>query len=119
MKNLLKINGYSAVVQYDPDIDMLRGEFIGLNGGADFYAKDIESLKKEGEISLRVFLEACAEDGVAPESRFTGKFTARVKPSAHQAATIAAATEGVSLNQWVSNLIERESAPYVVRNGAR
>lgn len=46
MKNLMKINGYSAVVQYDPDIEMLRGEFVGLNGGADFYAKDIDSLKK-------------------------------------------------------------------------
>lgn len=34
---------------------MFRGEFVGLNGGADFYAKDIDSLHKEGEISLKVF----------------------------------------------------------------
>ncbi len=113
MKNLMKINGYSAVVQYDPDIEMLRGEFVGLNGGADFYAKDIDSLKKEGEISLRVFLEACKEDGVAPSNKYSGRFVARINPKAHQAAAIAAATEGVSLNQWVDRLIERESAPYM------
>lgn len=28
---------------------MLRGEFVGLNGGADFYAKDIDSLRREGK----------------------------------------------------------------------
>ena len=38
MSNTLDISGFKAVVTYDPDIDMIRGEFIGLNGGADFYA---------------------------------------------------------------------------------
>jgi hypothetical protein len=27
-------------------IEMFRGEFVELNGGADFYAKDIESLNQ-------------------------------------------------------------------------
>lgn len=60
--NIMEIKGYRAVVQDDPDIDMFRGEFVDLNGGADFYAKDIDSLRKEGEISLRVFLDMCQED---------------------------------------------------------
>jgi predicted HicB family RNase H-like nuclease len=47
---------------------MFRGEFIGLNGGADFYAKDIAGLRKEGALSLRVFLEMCGEDGVKPRT---------------------------------------------------
>jgi predicted HicB family RNase H-like nuclease len=64
MMDILEIDGYRAVIQCDPDIDMFRGEFVGLNGGADFYAKDIDNLRKEGEISLKVFLEMCREDGV-------------------------------------------------------
>ena len=47
MMNTIKINDYRAVIAYDPDIEMFRGEFVGLNGYADFYAKDIENLKKE------------------------------------------------------------------------
>ena len=31
----MEINGYRAIIQFDPGIDMFRGEFIGLNGGAD------------------------------------------------------------------------------------
>ena len=62
--NTMTIKGYQAVILYDPDIQMFRGEFVSLNGGADFYAKDVEGLFREGEISLKVFLEACEEDDV-------------------------------------------------------
>lgn len=66
MINVMEFDSYSAVITYDPDIEMFRGEFVGLNGGADFYASDIEGLKREGKISLNVFLKMCEEDGVPP-----------------------------------------------------
>lgn len=105
--NTMTINGYQAVISYDPDIQMFRGEFVGLNGGADFYAKDVDGLRHEGEISLRVFLEACAEDGVDPRKHFSGKFSLRVDPQLHEAATIAAAAHGQSLNQWAAEAIRQ------------
>lgn len=107
MKNTMIIDGYTAVIQYDPEIDLFRGEFIGLNGGADFYASDIASLKREGEISLRVFLEMCAEDGVDPRRAFSGKFNVRVSPMLHADLALAAAAEGKSLNQWVVDSLDR------------
>jgi len=45
MKNVMVIEGQRAVIEYDPDIEMFRGEFVGLNGSADFYAKNITGLK--------------------------------------------------------------------------
>jgi len=36
MINRMTINGVKAVITYDSDIDLFRGEFTGLNGGADF-----------------------------------------------------------------------------------
>jgi len=64
--NIMEINGYHAVISYDPEINMFRGEFVGINGGADFYASSVDQLRKEGETSLKAFLEMCAEDGVEP-----------------------------------------------------
>ena len=29
----MEIDGYRAVIEFDPDIDMFRGEFLDLNGG--------------------------------------------------------------------------------------
>ena len=109
MKNMMMINSYHATIQYDPDIDMFRGEFIGLNGGADFYAADIEGLKREGEVSLRVFLQMCAEEGVEPLRHFSGKFNVRVPPALHEDIVLAAAAEGKSLNQWVVEALDREA----------
>jgi predicted HicB family RNase H-like nuclease len=106
MMNIMEINGYRAVVQYDPEIEMFRGEFIGLNGGADFYAKDIEGLRKEGEISLKVFLEMCEEDGVEPRKEYSGKFNLRVSSNLHAEIATRAAASGKSLNQWVADVLD-------------
>lgn len=105
--NTMTINGYQAIIAYDPDIQMFRGEFMGLNGGADFYAKDVDGLQREGEISLRIFLEACERRGIEPRKHFSGKFSLRVDPATHEAATIAAAAHGQSLNQWANEAIRQ------------
>lgn len=106
MRNMMTIDGHRAVISYDPEIEMFRGEFVGLNGGADFYARDLKGLKREGTISLKVFLEACAEDGVEPRKSFSGKFVLRIDPKTHEAAALAAAAHGLSLNQWVAETLE-------------
>lgn len=62
----MQINGINTVISFDQKINLFRGEFVGLNGYADFYAVDVEGLKQEGELSLKVFLEACAVDNVNP-----------------------------------------------------
>ena len=64
MTNLLEIDGHKAMVSHDPETNQLRGEFIGLNGGADFYADSVPRLRREGARSLRTFLEVCAERGI-------------------------------------------------------
>lgn len=107
MNNVMTIGDYQAVISYDPEIQMFRGEFLGLNGGADFYAKDVDGLRYEGEISLKVFLEACAEDGVDPHKHFSGKFMLRLDPETHEAAVISAAAHGKSLNQWAVEAIRQ------------
>jgi predicted HicB family RNase H-like nuclease len=56
---MMNFDGYKAIIKYDPAIDKFRGEFIGLKGGADFYATNIEELRKEGKTSLKVFLDIC------------------------------------------------------------
>lgn len=103
MMNLMDFNGYRAIIQYDPDMNMFRGEFIGLNGGADFYATTIEGLRREGELSLKVFLDMCAEDGVDPIKEYSGKFNLRVPPELHAELAVRAASTGKSLNQWVAD----------------
>tara|TARA_Y100001951_G_scaffold104884_1_gene118402 strand:- start:730 stop:1002 length:273 start_codon:yes stop_codon:yes gene_type:complete len=57
----ITIDGQLARVDYSPEAGLYRGEFVGLEGRADFYAKDLESLITEGKASLLVYLEATKE----------------------------------------------------------
>jgi addiction module HigA family antidote len=106
MKNVIEIDGQKAVVSLDPDLGMIRGEFLGLSGGADFYAPSVKTLKAEGRKSLKAYLEICGEKGLEPFRAFSGKFNLRLDPKVHEAAVIAAAAEDKSLNEWVAEAIE-------------
>ena len=98
MNNLMVIDGYRAVIQYDPEIEMFRGEFVGLNSGADFYADSVSDLRKEGGVSLRIFLEECERRGIQPTKSYSGQFQVRLPAEIHEHAVDAATARGQSLN---------------------
>lgn len=64
MENIITINDHQAQITFNPETGMYRGEFIGLNGGADFYAHNVDDLRNEGAISLRVYLAGCEKRGL-------------------------------------------------------
>ncbi|MDN5848187.1 MAG: type II toxin-antitoxin system HicB family antitoxin [Nitrococcus sp.] len=108
MNNTMTIDGHTAVISFNPDLNQFRGEFTGLNGGADFYADSVEALSQEGSRSLKTFLAVCQERGIEPYKNFSGKFVVRVPARLHAQITEAASAAGVSLNQWVQQALERE-----------
>lgn len=73
MNNVISIEGHTAVISFDPDLDQFRGEFTGLNGGADFHANSVDSLHKEGAHSLKTYLVVCKERGTEPYKSFSSK----------------------------------------------
>lgn len=107
MMNTMKIDGVKAIINYDPDIEMFRGEFIGLNGGADFYATDAEGLKREGAISLKVFKEMCDEDGTPYFKGHSGELRLRIPPELHSEVAAMAAQEGTSINKWITHAVDQ------------
>jgi predicted HicB family RNase H-like nuclease len=113
MKNVIEIDGHRAVLAYDPDIQMIRGEFLGLNGGADFYARSVDELVSEGRKSLATFLDICRERGIDPQRHFSGRFNLRLDPKVHEAAALAAAAENKSLNDWVAEAIRHAASELV------
>lgn len=99
--NTMDINGCQAVISYDPDISQFREEFVELKGGADFHAADVDALRQEGEISLRVFLEMCREKGIEPRRSFSGIFNVRIPPELHPRLALEDASSNKSLNAVV------------------
>ncbi|SPD73062.1 HicB-related protein [uncultured Desulfobacterium sp.] len=105
--NIMKVEGHKAKIEYDPEIDMFRGEILGLNGGADFYGKTPGELRKEFKKSLNVFLNVCKEKGIEPYKDYSGKFNLRIPPNLHAEIAARAAAEGKSINQWVAETLDQ------------
>lgn len=106
--NTMELDGYTAVIRFNPETDEFRGEIQGLNGGADFYGKTPDELRREFRASLDFFLETCAKHGIQPRKQASGKFVVRLSPDLHTKAATVANAAGISLNTLVERAIRRE-----------
>ena len=106
--NTMTIDGYHAKIEYDPDLDLFRGEILGINSGADFFGKNPKELRLEFKRSLQVFLAVCKEKGFEPRRHFSGKFNLRIPPELHEKLAIAAQAQVKSINTLAQEaLLER------------
>lgn len=104
--NVMTIDGYHAKIDYDPELDIFRGEILGLSGGADFYGRNPRELRAEFKKSLQVFLDVCREKGIEPRRRFSGKFNLRITPELHEKLAITAQAQGKSINSLAQEALE-------------
>ena len=104
--NVMTVEGYHARIEYDEELDLFRGEILGLNGGADFYGKNPKELRAEFKKSLQVFLDVCKEKGIEPKRNFSGKFNLRISPELHEQLALAAQAEGKSINMVAQEALQ-------------
>lgn len=104
--NIMTVDGFHAKIEYNEELDMFRGEILGLNGGADFYGKNPKALRAEFKKSLQVFLEICKEKGIEPRKHYSGKFNLRIPAELHEKLAIAAQAEGKSINMLAQEALQ-------------
>ena len=108
--NTMTVDGYHAKIEYDDDLELFRGEILGLSGGADFYGKNPKELRAEFKKSLQVFLDVCEEKGIAPRRHFSGKFNLRIPPELHEKLAIEAQAQGKSINSLAQEALQERVA---------
>ena len=108
--NVMTVDGYHAKIEYDQELDLFRGEILGLNGGADFYGKNPKELRTEFKKSLQVFLAVCKEKGLEPRRNFSGKFNLRISPELHERLAIEAQAQGKSINTLAQEALQERVA---------
>lgn len=101
--NTMEIAGQPAVISYVPEIGAFRGKFIGLTGYCDFVSDSIQGLRKEGETSLREYLDDCRSAGLEPYVRQekVKTFTLRYPESFGERLNQAAAENETSVNSFI------------------
>lgn len=104
---MMEYKGYTAgPIDFDPDENTFSGIVAGLKDVIHFEGSTARELARAFRESIDSYLDLCAETGQTPDRPFNGKILVRTEPELHRKAVLRAASEGVSLSQWISRQIE-------------
>ncbi len=67
--NTMELDRFTAIIRFNAETDEFCGEIQGLNGGADFYGKTPDELRREFRVSLDFFLATCEKHGIKPRKK--------------------------------------------------
>ena len=104
---MMEYKGYRATVTFDAEAGALHGEVVDTRDVIIFEGTSVEQLEEEFRFSIEDYLAVCAERGREPDKPFSGQIPLRVTSAVHRAATVAARSEGKSLNAWLAETVER------------
>ena len=106
----MEYKGYIAVIGYDDSLDLLYGNVINAAPYpiVNFMASDVEGLKREFRISIEDYLSWCEEDGNEPAKPFPGKLELPLYQELYRRIALAAAAEGLDMDEWVMEAIEQK-----------
>ena len=108
MSNTLSYKGFIAVAEFSLDDEAIIGTVIGVNDKVVFECEDPKKVQEVFEQTIDEYIEMCKELGKPPEKSYSGTFNVRVSPNLHKRAVEQAAKDGIKLNQFVANAIEKE-----------
>jgi predicted HicB family RNase H-like nuclease len=106
---MLKYKGYTGHVEFDDESGVLHGEVLDLRDVITFQGKSTEEIEQAFRDSIDDYLEFCKERGEEPDKPLSGRLMVRLPPQLHRKAYVTARREGKSLNQWITEKLEKAS----------
>jgi predicted HicB family RNase H-like nuclease len=108
---MIEYKGYLGAIEFDPDLRLFTGQVVDLRDEIYFEGDSVEALEASMRRAVDHYLTVCEQRQEDPERPFSGKLNLRLGPDLHRAATLAAAAEGQSLNQWLSAVVAAAADP--------
>lgn len=107
MINIIEHDKHKAKIFFDSEIEMFRGEILGLAGNADFYATSIDELKSEFKTSLDIYLDLCKERNIEPYKSYNGKIMLRTSSDIHSKLELMASSQSISINKLLDSMVNQ------------
>lgn len=106
------MNRYPINIMWSEDDGEYLATCVSFPGLSAFGETEEEALK-EAKIALELFIETYKERGLtlpkpARVSKYSGQLRLRLPKSLHERAATMATKDGVSLNQYITNAVNRE-----------
>jgi predicted HicB family RNase H-like nuclease len=103
----MKYKGYIGHDEYDAKAKIFLGKVLGIKDLATFQGTTFGEIEQSFKEAVDEYLSFCKERGEAPGSPFSGKFNLRIPPELHAKLSAAAKIQGVSLNNYITQLLQK------------
>ena len=107
--NVMTYKGYAARITYSDEDGLLIGHIAGIRDVVGFHGESVRELRAAFEEAVVDYLDTCAKLGRAPQKTYSGKLSLRLEPALHASVASKAELAHKSINQWVSELLCRET----------
>ena len=97
--------GYAGSIEFDDEDVVFHGRVLGIRDIVTFEAESADQLVKAFHESVDDYLAFCEERGQEPQKPYSGKLALRTTPEIHALLSKAAANDGKSINQWISDTL--------------
>ena len=105
MNDLLIYNGYYASIHFSSEDEVFYGKLLGIDDLVSFEGSSVKELQKAFKEAVDDYLETCKELGKEPNKTYKGSFNVRISTDLHKAAAACAASNNLSLNDFVKSAI--------------
>ena len=106
--DFLEYKGYFGNVEYNKVNNCLFGKVLGMNKDSiTFEGNNIAELKADFENGIDSYLEGCSELGIKPRKAFSGSLNVRISSEVHSRVALLAEKEGISLNAFIKETLEK------------
>ncbi len=111
MKNVMHYKGYLARIDYDESDRVFSGNVLGMAENISFHGASVDELRGDFEFAIDHYLAVCREAGIKAQRQAGGRVLLRLPVQTHAASLIAAQAAGQSLNDWLTETIQRRIPP--------
>jgi predicted HicB family RNase H-like nuclease len=98
---MIEYKGYMGAVEYDAEAKLFHGDVLNTSDVITFQGTTAEEIETAIRASIDDYLDWCREDGVEPETSYSGRFNVRLSPDLHQKLAAAAQQQRMSINRCV------------------
>ncbi len=106
-KDYLEYNGFHGTVHFSNKDAVFYGKISGIHDLITFEGASVKELQKSFKESVDDYIEICQTQKKPVSKSLKGSFNVRIAPELHQKAATVSLKQGVSLNQFVQQAIEK------------
>ena len=113
MNNTIQCKGYVGSIEFSEEDGTFYGKVLGIRSLISYEGSNAEELVNDFHESVDDYLLLCKEEKKTPEIAYKGSFNVRISPELHKQLAMYAINKGVSLNNFIEDILKTSAASMI------